>query len=122
MKTSDNIEQRAFAECTSLASATVEGGIGEQMFAGCTALKSVAIKGNASSIPAGMFNGCSALKTLTLSNIKKITSIGANAFYGCASLTTFDLRSTRIASIGASAFARSGITSLEVPATITSPT
>ena len=122
MKTSDSIEQRAFAECTSLASATVEGGIGEQMFAGCTALKSVAIKGNASSIPAGMFNGCSALKTLTLSNIKKITSIGANAFYGCTNLTSFDLGSTRIASIGVSAFARSGITSLEVPATITSPT
>lgn len=121
ISTSSSVGVKAFAECAQLAIASVTGAIGEQMFAGCISLKTISIKGSISSIPSSIFNGCSSLETITFSNMGSIASIGENAFYGCAKLASFDLGSTRVTSIGASAFARTGIAELEIPSTITSP-
>ena len=136
-----NVKARAFKGAKSLESITFESGIteiGAEAFSGCTSLKTVTIpdfildiganafKGcsglttvkiqtslSGSTLPEGIFSDCSNLTNVTLS--PGITVIGARAFSDCTNLSTLP---SGLITIGQYAFAKTGFTSLVIPATV----
>ena len=62
------------------------------------------------------FNGCGALQSVTLHD--KITSIGVSAFQSCTSLKNIQLPNG-LKSIGREAFSGCGLTSIEIPSSVT---
>lgn len=62
------------------------------------------------------FNGCGALQSVTLHD--KITSIGQSAFQSCTSLKNIQLLNG-LKSIGREAFSGCGLTSIEIPSSVT---
>ncbi len=83
-----NIDDGAFAGCTSLTSITIPNSvssIGDWAFANCTSLTSITIPNSVTSIGSSAFENCTSLTSVTIS--KDVTSIGDEAFLGCTSLT-----------------------------------
>ena len=102
----------AFSNCDALESATVSGKkqTGSHVFANCPALKTVTVTGIDSIAPSMFAND----KALTeVKGIADVVAIGANAFADCASLTSTTFGS-RLSSIGAGAFSRSGLQSADM--------
>ena len=136
-----NVKARAFKGAKSLESITFESGIteiGPEAFSGCTSLKTVTIPDFISDIGANAFKGCSGLTTVKIqtslsgstlpegifsdcSNLTNvtlspgITVIGARAFSDCTNLSTLP---SGLITIGQYAFAKTGFTSLVIPATV----
>ena len=79
-------------------------GIGQNAFKGCTRLANVGLKQVAAlrRISDGAFEGCGSIKTLELP--QNLLSIGERAFANCEAMQKLDLRSDKIANIGAGAF------------------
>ena len=114
----------AFAECTSLSSAVLEGAttigsyafkgciklgsvdipnvrfIGDCVFLGCTDLASVNLSGDVTSIGYGCFKDCTKLQSISIP--KFVKKIGQSAFKGCTSLSSvvFPSRVNEISRIG----------------------
>ena len=86
-----NIEQMAFRNCTGLKEITVPCNTAFRAFYGCTGLEKVAISG---------------------------TTVGSQAFEGCTSLTDVTLTDS-VAALGEAAFANTGLTSIFIPASVT---
>ena len=134
----ENIESRAFAGCTALASLTIGEGvktIGAQAFLNCTGLKeliynavectntnyafamsgisSIVVGDRVKSVPDNAFMNCTQLSTITMGD--SVENIGAAAFSGCSSLTSIDIPEY-VVNIGASAFSGCiGLTSMDIP-------
>ena len=82
-------------------------------FKGCTALTETVIPAGVAGIGAETFDGCTALTAASVPS--SVTAIGAKAFDGCTALTGIALNSVK--TIGAEAFAGSGLTQVSVSAT-----
>lgn len=113
-----------FMACSSLESVTLPSTLEclpNEGFNGCSSLKSISIPEGISRIPYGCFEGCSQLAELIYKT--PITSVGGRAFKGCSALKTFDFSALGINdgdsySLGAYAFACSGIESAVLPETV----
>lgn len=81
-----------------------------------TAIESVSVPATVRSIGRNAFNGCSKLKRVILADGLK--TIQDDAFANCTSLESIKLPST-LEFIGRTAFTRSGIRSLDIPASVT---
>lgn len=113
------IAQRALSGWTDFAgplSLTGVPYVGSYAFENCTSLKQAELDGLAT-IPDGMFYGCSSLASVSLPK-SGITSIGASAFRGTAALQWIEIPET-VVSIGAYAFASSGLIVLAIPDSVT---
>lgn len=95
------IRERAFYQCASLTSVTINGGsIGKYAFYGCDTLKNVTLGNNVTSIGELAFYGCKKLESATIGG----GEIGESAFYGCEYLKNVTF-GENVTSIGKSAFA-----------------
>ena len=90
--------------------------IGSSAFYGCSNLETLNLPNPVSNIGQGAFALCSKLSSFTLS--QNMINIPANLFWGCESLTTIELP-TELVTIGDGAFARTGLTSVMLPDTVT---
>ena len=80
----------------------------------CTSLTSVTFVNAVTKIPGAMFSGCAELNSVSIDKENsQISEIGANAFESCSKLTSFTFP-TGLKTIGKYAFARSGLTSLDL--------
>lgn len=140
------IGHSAFSDCISLKSIVIPEGVanddsefgGSGWFNGCSSLENVTLPSTLKSLPAAGFQDCVSLRTITipegidvimpgcfwgcsaLSQINYTTPIkyvGSGAFIGCVALKSFDFSS--LEGIGESAFSCTGLTSVEIPETIT---
>lgn len=116
------IGEEAFSGCTNIRTVTIPNSIteiGKNAFRGCNGLTTAVIQTSLSAptLPEGTFRDCSNLTNVTLSN--GITVIGERAFSGCTKLSNLPSGSGLI-TIGKYAFASTGFTSLQIPATIQS--
>lgn len=116
------IGEEAFSGCTNIQTVTIPNSIteiGKNAFRGCNGLTTAVIQTSlsGSTLPEGTFRDCSNLTNVTLSN--GITVIGERAFNGCTTLSILPSGSGLI-TIGKYAFASTGFTSLQIPATIQS--
>ena len=107
------IEDFAFRDCTSLE--TVElpeslESIRQMAFENCTGLKEM-------TIPCGIsfraFHGCTGLEKVTIGG-----NVGLLAFDGCTNLTDVTLTDS-VTGLGEAAFANTGLTSIFIPASVT---
>ncbi len=130
MEAIGKMDDRAFANCTSLTSANLTGlhTSGSEVFAGCTGLSNVTTS-KYTVIGNGMFTGCTGLTEVTLNcskisdrafsscgNLNKVTFgdntispttefvIGNEAFSSCIKLSEVNFNGFNIVSIGDSAF------------------
>ncbi len=106
-----SIGNRAFIDCTSLASITIPNSItniGIEAFRDCEKLTSVTIPSAVQTIRGRAFWGCTSLTSVTLAN--GVTSIGDSAFADCTSLTSITIPGS-VTSISNGAF--SSCTSLK---------
>ena len=115
------INTNAFTMCSNLKNISLPSTltiIGSEVFAYCTALESITIPGGVTALGTTMFTNCSGLKTVILE--EGVQTIGANAFYNCSSLENVQFPESSMKSILAGAFSYSGVTSLDLPDSITS--
>ncbi len=80
------IANNAFANCKSLTKVTIPSSvtsIGQKAFANCTKLKAVTIPAKVTKIEKSAFSGCKSLKTVTIKSTK-VKTIGKSAFKGIA--------------------------------------
>jgi len=91
--------------------------IGSSAFAACVSLTSLSIGSGVTEIPDSMCGSDVSLASVTLPGT--ITAIGSGAFQSCAKLTAITLP-LGLKTIGAFAFNDSGLTSLDVPASVES--
>lgn len=114
-----NIYDYAFSGCTSLTELPLDTNIqhiGEGAFRG-SGLKSFTLPREVTVISNWLFGNCTSLSSITLhENIKEY---GSYAFRNCTSLTQIPF-SAALTKIGSYAFWGSGITSAQIPATVTS--
>ena len=111
-----------FANCSALEVADVYSGewIGSNCFLNCTSLKYFHAYYQTKEIRKSAFEGCSSMTIITFGGKDSILKhIGEKAFSGCESITAFDLPETLV-SIGSRAFEKTSITSIIVPAKVTS--
>lgn len=142
-KTVKTLGKGAFEACTSLRKVTLPADLtelSEGTFRGCAALEKVSVSKSLKTVGAEAFAGCEALtalelpsgvKTLgdhafdgcrALSRVKLpsgVTALPEGAFRECAALTGLNL-SPKLTSVGAEAFASSGLQSITIPAGVTS--
>lgn len=78
-------------------------------------LEVVATGMDVTAVSAGAFRNCGKLTTVELN--EDVTRVEDNAFYGCKNLTELQIPDT-LESIGANAFASTGLTELTVPSTV----
>ena len=110
----DSIAPYAFSACENLATITIPASvreIGTGAFSHCTALTSVTVTESDVDLTIGdnAFYGCTALTSVNLAN--RTNSIGKSAFCNCSN-SDFNVTfgdSSRLSSIGESAFQNSGI-------------
>lgn len=81
-------------------------------FKGCTALTKATVPAGVEAIAESTFEGCTTLASVILPS--SVTTIGDKAFKGCAALAEAGLMSMK--SIGAEAFASTGLTSAKISA------
>ena len=91
--------------------------IEESAFANCSSLTSVTIPNSVTSIKNKTFEGCGGLTSVTIPN--SVTSIGEDAFYECSGLTSVTIPNS-VTSIGYRTFCCSGLTSVSIPNSVTS--
>lgn len=91
--------------------------IGYNAFAACASLTSLSIGSGVTEIPDSMCGSDASLASVTLPDT--ITDIGLGAFQNCEKLTAITLPSG-LKTIGGSVFKGSGLTSLDVPASVAS--
>ena len=111
-----------FANCTALEEVDVYSGewIGSNCFLNCTSLKYFHAYYQTKEIRKSAFEGCSSMTLITFGGKDSILKhIGEKAFSGCVAITDFDLPETLV-SIGSRAFEKTSITSIIVPAKVTS--
>lgn len=99
-----DIQDSAFADCTSLTGVTFPSGItniGIEAFVQCSSLTNMIIGSNVVSIGDGTFQGCSELKSIEVPD--GVANIGANTFRSCVSLTNVVLGND-VTNIGDNAF------------------
>ena len=114
------IKDYTFTNCTGLASVEIPGSvtsIGEEAFRGCTSLARVEIPGSVTSIGEEAFRGCTSLARVEIPG--NVTSIGDSAFYGCRNVTELII-GDNVETIGSSAFQSCKLTSVTIPASVTS--
>ena len=116
-----NIEQRAFAGCSSLTNVTIGAGvtsIGNYAFSDCCSLTSVTIPDSVVSIGDGAFEMCESLEAIIIPGT--VLTIGNHALYYCESLASVTI-GNGVASIGNSAFCGCrGLTSVTIPDSVMS--
>lgn len=89
--------------------------IREEAFTQCNNLIDVSLPSTLKEIEPNVFYGCS---KLTHINLNEVTRLGEHAFSSCSSLQTIELSET-LESIGNDCFWGSGLTSIEIPASVT---
>ena len=101
--------------------------IGEGALRDCASLTEVSIPEDITTIAKSLFEGCTRLSKISFGEGKDgaifladsgITTIEDRAFYGCASLQSIALPDTLV-SIGVSAFEKTGLVSVVIPANVT---
>ncbi|MBR4459043.1 MAG: leucine-rich repeat protein [Clostridia bacterium] len=108
----------AFQNCTELVSVHLPDGItqlGECVFGGCTALECINVPSSLTYISSSLFNGCKKLQEVALPD--GIVAIGDGSFANCTLLETVILPAG-VCEIGPGAFSMSGITQIEIPASV----
>ena len=113
------VEKAAFYGCEYLVDVNVTGkvtAIGEFAFANCSRMVAVIDLTGITSVANSAFANCAWLTTVIFGD--GLTSIGNNAFINCECLVSADVPNS-VASIGDYAFAYSGITTLNVPTSLT---
>ena len=115
----------AFAGCEKLTTVILPSSvttIGPYAFHGCNNLTSIDLSAckNLATIHIGAFQNCASLASIDLSGCTSLESIRNNAFQSCTNLASINLSGcTRLESIGHDAFANSGLTSITLPASLT---
>lgn len=116
-----SIGDYAFEACSSLSHIQLPASLsylGSRAFSRCASLTDVDLSSSAlTEIKDYTFEYCTSLTDVMLSN--SITKIGDHAFENCTSLAQIPL-STNVREIGASAFEKSGLTSIDIPTGVTS--
>ena len=126
-KTINTIGPSAFSDCTSLSSISFtdnnKGGayvdIQSSAFSNCTALENISFSKNVRYLDDSSFSGCSSLTNVELDDA--ITTIERFAFCNCSSLKSITLPS-KLKKLGYSFIANTQITSLTIPAGLTTCT
>ena len=90
----DSLGQKAFYNCTSLESITINGGywgtkIGPEAFSGCTSLKSVTVLGKLNSVGFTAFSECGNLESFNYNYKTSTPEFDSGVFYNCAKLKSF---------------------------------
>ena len=115
----------AFAGCKNLTTVILPSSvttIGPHAFRDCNSLTSIDLSAckNLTTIHIGAFQNCASLASIDLSGCTSLESIRNNAFQSCTNLASINLSGcTRLESIGHDAFANSGLTSITLPASLT---
>ena len=86
----------------------------DKAFSGDTEIKSVSLPVYMTEIGEGAFEGCTSLTTVVFDKSGNLEAIGENAFAGCTALSGIELPDG-VSSIGAGAFAGSGVSSVSLP-------
>lgn len=113
--------QGTFYQCSQLESVTIHEGVktlGLGAFHGCGKLPTVTIPKTVTTMLENVFQDCVSLKTVTFASGIGISAIPKNAFYNTG-LTSIDIPST-VTSIGENAFRQSALPSVRIPSTVTS--
>ncbi len=115
----ESVGEYAFNNCSSATTLYVGHkavDIGKNAFCGCSLLAEAEIASAMTVISEGMFMNCSALSKLTI--VESVEVIEKNAFKNCVALTSFAMPETLV-KINDSAFAGTGLTSVNIPAEVT---
>jgi hypothetical protein len=110
----------AFYGCSRLASVAIPDsvtGLGNEAFSYCSNLTTVTLGKSLTNLGKNVFKQCGELTAITVPD--SVTSIGDCAFYQCPKLASCVL-GTSVKTIGELALTRTGITSLSIPASVTS--
>ena len=118
----------AFSYCSGLTSVSIGEGvnyIGSWAFRGCSGLTSITIPENVTEIEEGAFSGCKSLIMVNYNAINCTTKAESEydtyypPFSGCYNLTTLNI-GENVQTIPAYAFSYCGLTSVTIPAGVTS--
>ena len=114
------IGSAAFQDCINLVGVSIPNGVTEIMsygFVGCTSLEEVILPNSLLYMREGAFYNCTSLEEIVMPNT--VTTVENYAFDGCTSLEDVTL-STSLTSIGIYAFRGTAISSITIPASVTS--
>jgi hypothetical protein len=114
------IREQGFNKCKSLTKVEMTDNItviGERAFYECTALTTIKMSKNLNTIGRSAFYECSALESLVIPD--NITMIDEYVATGCKALKTLTIGS-KVTSIGKSAFERTGLETISLPASVES--
>ena len=119
----EGIGYESFAGCpiTSIVFPAATYSISGSAFKNCTSLKSVEFKGKAAFLSDDAFNNCQSLSSVIIPTDASC-SIAGNVFNGCSALESITLPTSGeepLREIGGYAFANTGLTSIEIPASVT---
>ena len=84
-----------------------------------TDIEKVVIPAGLTSIGNNAFRGCTKLESVEFADGSGVTAFGTTAFYGCSQLQSIALPAT-LTTIGASCFYQSGLTEIDIPASVIS--
>lgn len=113
------VGEQAFKMCVALLKVALPDAlatIGNYVFAACPNLKEVNTPSSLKQLPEGMFHDCCALEEVVIP--ASSTAIGINTFHNCQSLKNVTIPAG-VTKIGACAFEWSGLTSVDIPETVT---
>ena len=113
----DDVGHFAFAYCTNLKSITLTKTsiVRDYAFRGCHSLPEFICPKELAELGAGAFEDCTSLNRIELSD--NLTAINKYTFESCSSLSQIDLPNN-ITIIGLSAFARSALKAIRIPASV----
>ena len=120
----ERIGESAFKDCGGLITVTFEGNcvvntIPQYCFGYCSNLRTVNFSDGIKTIERYAFTNDYLLHRLNFGTDSALSSIGDNCFYSCSALNQMQLPET-VTSIGKYAYAFSGLTSVHIPAELTS--
>lgn len=118
-KQCNSIYDRAFMNCTSLASVKFETGsqlsmVGSYAFYGCTSLEEISIPNTVNTINFSAFENCSSLSSVHINTDSHLQTINPSAFEGCSALTSIYIPE-KVTSIGMGAFRECGLQTIHIP-------